>query len=227
MTENEGSLLTPKVPETGSGLAVPKKDTSIMGMLQSDSMKSQFKMALPNTITPERFLRIAITAIRKTPKLSECNTPSLLGALMLSAQLGLEPNTPLGHAYLIPYGKECQFIIGYQGLLDLVYRSGIVKSLMVFDRCKNDDFDMQWGTHQDIKHVPNDGDRGDVLGYYAVATMQDGLPIFCYMSISDIEKHRKQYSKDGGNYSPWKTAYPEMCKKTVIRRLVKMLPKAT
>lgn len=110
-------------------------------------MEGQFARALPKVMTPERFTRIALSALSNTPKLMECTRNSFLGALMNAAQLGLEPNTPLGQAYLIPYENrkkgvtECQFQIGYKGLLDLCYRSGEVASVQAQVVYENDKFE--------------------------------------------------------------------------------------
>ncbi len=70
------------------------------------AMEPEIKKALPSVITPERFTRMALTAISVNPKLAECTPQSFMGALMNAAQLGLEPNTPLGQAYLIPYENK-------------------------------------------------------------------------------------------------------------------------
>ena len=100
------------------------------GMAITDMIKvlePEIKRALPSVITPERFTRMALSAINNTPKLAECTQMSFLAALMNAAQLGLEPNTPLGQAYLIPYQNkgtlECQFQLGYKGLINLAYRN--------------------------------------------------------------------------------------------------------
>ena len=94
------------------------------------SMQGEIAKALPSVITPERFTRMVLSAISTNPKLAECTPQSFLGAMMTAAQLGMEPNTPLGQAYLIPYKNhgtlECQFQLGYKGLIDLAYRSGEV-----------------------------------------------------------------------------------------------------
>ena len=100
------------------------------------SMKDYVKMyegeiskALPRVMTSERFSRMVLTAITQTPKLAQCSPQSFIGAMLNAAQLGLEPNTPLGQAYLIPYGNQCQFQIGYKGLIDLAHRSGEIKDI--------------------------------------------------------------------------------------------------
>ena len=80
------------------------------------SMEGEIKRALPSVITPERFTRMVLSALSTNPKLAACTPKSFLGAMMSAAQLGLEPNTPLGQAYLIPYRNkgvaEVQFQIG-------------------------------------------------------------------------------------------------------------------
>ena len=87
-----------------------QKDTSLKGLIKA--MEPEIKKALPSVITPERFTRMVFTALYSTPKLQQCTPQSFLGAMMQAAQLGLEPNTPVGQAYLIPYGNVCQFQLG-------------------------------------------------------------------------------------------------------------------
>lgn len=116
--------LARKVESTKAGTKL-KKSMSIADMIKV--MEPQIKKALPEVITPERFTRMALSALNTTPKLNECTPMSFLAALMNAAQLGLEPNTPLGQAFLIPYNNkgemECQFQLGYKGLIDLSYRN--------------------------------------------------------------------------------------------------------
>ena len=80
------------------------------------AMKPQIKKALPSVITPDRFTRMALTAVAQNPKLGDCSPASFCGAMLQAAQLGLEPNTPLGQAYLIPFRNkgqmEAQFQLG-------------------------------------------------------------------------------------------------------------------
>ena len=108
------------------------------------SMEGEIKKALPSVITPERFTRIVLSAISVNPKLGQCTPQSFLGAMMTSAQLGLEVNTPLGQAYVLPYnnkGKmEAQFQLGYKGLIDLAYRSGEVEVIQAHVVYENDEF---------------------------------------------------------------------------------------
>lgn len=187
------------------------------------SMEGEIKRALPSVITPERFTRMALTAVSNTPKLADCTQKSLLGALMNAAQLGLEPNTPLGQAYLIPYGKEVQFQIGYKGLIDLAHRSGEFKTIYAKEVYEADDFHFEYGLEPKLQHVPATVARGDVIYYYAVFTLVNGGFGFEVMSVEDVRTFAKKYSKAFNN-GPWQTNFDEMAKKTLIKKVLKYAP---
>ena len=203
---------------------VAEKSKNIYELI--NSMKPEIARALPKHLDPDRVARIAITAIRANPKLQQCNPMSFLGALMQSSQLGLEPNTPLGQAYLIPYGNEVQFQVGYKGLIDLAYRSGQFKSIYAHEVHEKDVFEYEYGLDQKLVHKPAAKDRGKVIGYYAIFHLQNGGYGFAYMSIEDVEKHAAQYSQavKKGWTSPWKTDFDAMAKKTVLKKVLKYAP---
>ena len=183
-------------------------------------MTPEISKALPKVMTPERFTRIALSAVSNTPKLANCTPASFLGAMMNAAQLGLEPNTPLGQAYLIPYGNTCQFQIGYKGLLDLAHRSRTnVEAHEVYE---NDEFSFSFGLTPDLKHVPAMTNRGQVIAYYAI-WRNDGNFGFEVMSKEDVLAHAKKFSKTFGS-GPWQTNFDEMAKKTVLKRVLKYAP---
>lgn len=187
--------------------------------------ENQIARALPSMITPERFVRMALTAVNKTPKLGECDPNSFIGAMLTSAQLGLEPNTPLGQAYLIPYGDSCQFQIGYKGLLELVHRSGEIKTIEARSVYENDEFTIEYGLNHNLVHKPCLKDKGDFVGVYAVYHTNNGGSAFEFMSKQEIENHRNQYSKAYRNKdSAWQTDFESMAKKTIIKRLLKYAP---
>lgn len=192
-------------------------------------MKGEIAKALPSVMTPERFTRIVTSAISTTPQLAQTTPQSFLGAMMTAAQLGLEPNTPLGQAYLLPYknhGKlECQFQLGYKGLIDLAYRSGQVTIIQAHEVRENDEFSYSFGLEPTLHHVPARGDRGNVICYYAMFRTKDGGFGFEVMSRDDVEAHAKRYSKSyGGSFSPWSTNFDEMAKKTVLKKCLKYAP---
>ncbi|MBR5948243.1 MAG: recombinase RecT [Clostridia bacterium] len=192
-------------------------------------MEPEIKKALPSVLTPERFTRMVLSAVSVNPKLAECTPQSFLGAMMTAAQLGVEPNTALGQAYLLPYrnGKtgrtEAQFQLGYKGLIDLAYRSGEVSIIQAHEVCENDEFEYSFGLDPQLKHIPATKDRGAAVAYYAVFKTKDGGYGFEVMSMEDIMAHAKRYSKSVSS-GPWVTNFDEMAKKTVLKRVLKYAP---
>jgi recombinase, phage recT family len=215
---------TAKNSLTGAnGTSVAKKENkskTIFDVIQTGA--KQFATALPKHINSDRFVRIAITTIRQNPKLAQCNQESLLGALMVSAQLGLEPGV-LGQCYLIPYGRECQFQIGYKGMIELLRRSGQLKDIYAYSVYENDEFEMTYGLDRDLKHKPNLQNKGNFIGCYCVAVLKDDARAFEYMTKEEIEAHGKKFSKTYGN-GPWKTDFEAMAHKTVVKKMLKWLP---
>lgn len=204
-----------------------QKDTSLKGLIKA--MEPEIKKALPSVITPERFTRMVFTALSSTPKLQQCTPQSFLGAMMQAAQLGLEPNTPVGQAYLIPYKnkgiQECQFQLGYKGLIDLAYRSGEIKDIQAHEVYENDAFEYEFGLEPKLKHIPATHDRGEIIMYYAVFHMVNGGYGFEVMSKEDIINHAKKTSQSyDSSYSPWAKYFDEMAKKTVIKKCLKYAP---
>lgn len=196
---------------------------------QIKQMEGAVKRALPSVMTPERFTRIAVSALSTTPKLTECHPMTFIGAMMTAAQLGLEPNTPLGQAYLIPYynGKarrmECQFQLGCKGMIDLAYRSGQIISIQAHVVYENDTFEYAFGLEPTLKHVPAIRDRGNPMAVYAVFETKDGGFGYDVMSWEDAMAHGKKFSKSFGS-GPWQTNPEEMAKKTVLKRVLKYAP---
>lgn len=194
-------------------------------------MEPEIKKALPSVITPERFTRMTLTALRSTPGLAACEPMSFLAAMMSAAQLGLEPNTPLGQAYLLPFKNtkkgitEVQFQIGYKGLIDLAYRSGEVELVQAQCVYENDTFECEYGIEPKLKHIPADGERGELVKVYALFRTKNGGYGYEVMSVEDIRKHAQKYSKAySSSFSPWKTSFEEMAKKTVLKRVLKYAP---
>jgi recombination protein RecT len=190
--------------------------TTLKQTLNSEAMREQFARALPSHLSAERFCRIAITAVSKTPKLAECTQASLMRCLLDLSALGLEPDGRLAH--LIPYGKECTLLVDYKGMVDLARRSGVV--IRAETVCENDEFSWENGivTHKIDWRKP----RGEVQAVYAEGRMKDGEVQTATMTKVEVEAIRKR-SKSGNN-GPWATDWAEMAKKTAVRRLAKMLP---
>ena len=193
------------------------------------AMEPAIKKALPSVITPERFTRMVLSALSSTPKLAECSPQSFIAAMMTAAQLGVEPNTALGQAYLLPYCNhgqmECQFQLGYKGLIDLAYRSGEVSVIQAHTVYENDVFEYELGMDPKLRHVPAKADRGEAVAYYAMFKTKDGGYGFEVMSVDDVQRHAQRYSKSyGSGSSPWRSNFDEMAKKTVLKRALKYAP---
>lgn len=227
---NVKNELAKKVETTETTGGKLTKSMSIIDMIKI--MEPEIKRALPQVITPERFTRMALNALNITPKLKECTQMSLLSALMNAAQLGLEPNTPLGQAYLIPYMNkgvlECQFQIGYRGFMDLVYRNENVLTIQAQTVYSHDYFEYELGLYPQLIHKPALSNRGEVKLFYALYKLKNGGFGFEVMSLEDVTLHAERYSKGIDNkYTPWKTDFDSMAKKTVIKKVLKFAPMKT
>lgn len=208
-----------------------------------EANKASLQAVLPKHVSADRLMKIALGALRATPKLMECTVESLMGAVVWCAQLGLEPNTPMGHAYLIPFKKkgkmEVQCIIGFRGMIDMARRSGQIVSIAAHEVCEHDEFEFSYGLDETLKHKPALSNRGEPIAYYAVAKLDGGGYAFEVMSVEQINQIR---DRDGSNAwkdewesgrptgkrskasSPWWDHPTEMARKTAIRRLFKYLP---
>ena len=186
-------------------------------------MAPGIQRALPAMIGKERFIRCAQSAISNNAKLAECTQNSFIGALMSAAQLGLEPNTPLGQAYLIPYSGVVQFQLGYKGLIELARRAGI--TIQVHEICEKDLFEYEYGLDPKLRHVPSLTGRGKVIGYYCLWKNKDGQYGIEVASRSEIDAFAKEKSQAYKN-GPWKTDFDAMAKKTMIKRALKYAPVA-
>ena len=211
----------------------PKSEIKSVGdLIKSESFKVEIQKAAPKHIDADQLLRVAWTSIRKNPKLSECTVSSMASSLLEISSMGLKADGVIGEAYLVPFANkkkgtvECTPMIGFRGLMKLARNGGEVVTITADEVYTCDKFKITKGTEQSIKHEPdyNHKDRtpDNVIGVYAVATLKSGEKQFDYMSRSDIERIRKM--SRGKDAEPWTLHWVEMAKKTVIRRLCKMLP---
>jgi recombination protein RecT len=177
---------------------------NVRELLVNKQAMDQLGKVAAKHMNPERMMRVMANAVRTTPKLAECDPMSLLGALMNCAALGLEPNTPLGHAYLIPFKNkkknltEVQLIVGYKGFADMARRSGQVRGMHA-DVVYSDDelWSYEYGSNMHLRHKP--GPRaGKKLGAYCHVTLEDGQA-FVYLPASEILRIRDQSQN-------WRTA---------------------
>lgn len=190
-------------------------------------MAPEMAKALPRHMNPERMARMVLTTLRANPKLGNCSQGSFLGSIMTAAQLGLEVG-PLGHVYLVPYKGNCQLILGYQGMIELARRSGIVTNIYACVVREGDRFKYRLGLYRDIEHEPSedqDRETKPITYAYAVAHYKDGPPDFAVLSRFEIAKRRDRSA--AANSGPWVTDEEAMTLKTAVRALWKWLPKST
>ena len=198
---------------------------SVSEYLQKEGVIAKIQNYLPAAgVTAARFSQLCIMEINRNPGLQKCSFESVVRCMMQSAELGLTPGGKLGEAYLVPYGDQCTFIVGYKGLINLARRSGQIASINSQLVCDNDVFEYEQGLNPKLVHKPALGNRGNVIGAYAIAFFRDGqtLPQVEWMDIDQVDaiKNRSKASRNG----PWVTDTGQMQRKTVIRRLMNYLP---
>lgn len=197
----------------------PKKPVTLKSLLEGEEFKLKVAETLPKHLKAERFIRVAVAAMNRTPKLSGCTPASFFKCLIDLSSYGLEPDGRRAH--LIPYGKECTLIIDYKGLAELAMRSGILKRVHADVICEKDQFEYDLGEIKTHK-IDFMGERGDPVAAYAIAETKDGAMFSQVMTKKEIEGI--QARSRAGNSGPWKTDTLEMWKKTAFRRLSKWLP---
>ena len=231
MTEAAGALAQARATKAQQTAVATNEPRKTMAQY-INMMKGEIAKALPSVMTPERFTRITLSALSTNPKLQECTPTSFLGAMMTAAQLGLEPNTPIGQAYLIPRrnGKtgasECQFQLGYKGLIDLAYRSGEISMVSAYVVYANDEFEVTLGLEPNVVHKPAKMDRGEPIAFYAIWKGTHGGCGFEVMTMDEVKAHARKFSEavKKGWTSPWETNFEEMAKKTVLKKCLKYAP---
>lgn len=191
------------------------------------TMEVQFQAALPPHITPERFVRVAMTAIQSNPDLLTADRKTLYGACMKCAQDGLVPDGR--EAALVIYrakdGVKAQYMPMITGILKKVRNSGELASITAQMIFQNDKF-RYWvdDTGEHLEHDPLlfGGKRGNPIGVYALAKTKDGA---VYIEVMTSEQVMAVKASSRAANGPWNGAFEhEMWRKTALRRLSKRLP---
>jgi recombination protein RecT len=185
-------------------------------------------------ISVEQFYITCVNAVKKNPKLLNCDPKSLFGAILLSAECGLRPNTEEQHAFIIPYKGEAKFQVGYKGLIEMMYRNPRVKKIYAEAVFEKDEFDYWYGLNPDLKHKPYRGlDKGHLVCVYAICKLDDGETIFTVVEKNELDKiksfSQSVSSENSSKYSPYNNGtdvHHFMEIKSAIKKLSKMIPKA-
>lgn len=233
MANVNGGLVVNKQTAPNVQLTPQKKMQSAL-----EKMLPEIKKAVGKTMTPERFSRIALSLFNGNPQFWEADTTSFLSALMQSAQCGLEPNTVLGEAYVIPYKNskqgitEVNFQVGYKGILKMAFNTGEYEAIYAHEVRKGDEFEYEYGLHKTLVHKPADIPSDEVTHYYAVYKLKNGGFDFVVWSKERVEHHAREFSKNytyKGNVnknSVWFKNFDSMAKKTVLLDVLKYAPKS-
>lgn len=188
----------------------------------------QMRLILPRTMTPEAMIRYALTAASTNPALFECTPQSVGLALMNSAALGLEPNGRDGH--LVPYGKTCQFIPDYKGLIRLAHQNERLVSFEAHAVREADDFEFEYGTGKFIRHrfdhtvESDEQDRGPLVSAWAHYRLANGAENFIVLSQGAVLKRKAVSKGSHSKSSPWQMWPEEMWAKTAAKVLSKFAP---
>lgn len=192
-----------------------------------DRHKGALEKALAKHLPAERLIRVASNALHRNPALQNCTMPSIINSVVLCGVMGLEPNTPLQHAYLIPYGKECTFQPGYRGLMAIARRTAGVKRWRAEIVCPEDQYEIEFGMNERLIHRLGDNrEENNWVRAYSFLLDESGDPYFIDMSRKQVLDVRDKYSiawQQKPDNSPWRKAEGEMVKKTVIKRHCKTL----
>lgn len=213
-----------------AGAAAAPQKHRLIEYFRQPSIQAELAKVMPSHMRPERMMKVLLAAMMKTPKLLECDQTSMYQAAMQLSELALEPNSPFGHAYLIPFENrrvsparmEVQVIIGYRGYIELARRTGKMKNIRARVRRDEEPFEIKLGLHEELRHEYRGDTSKPMTHVYCVAEFTDGSYYFEVMTRSEVEAIRQRSkSKDSG---PWKDDFEEMAKKTVVRRASKYWP---
>ncbi len=190
---------------------------------QLTAMQPQFAAALPKHVSPERFVRVVMTALQMTPALLNADRRTLFASAMKASQMGLLPDGREGA--IVTFKDQAQFMPMVAGIMKMVRNSGEISTWSVQAVYENDNFDFCLGDDEHIAHKPALANRGKIIAVYSIVSMKDGEKSREVMSVEDVNSIRAR--SRSGNSGPWVSDFAEMAKKTVVRRHAKRLPMST
>jgi recombination protein RecT len=184
--------------------------------------REKLAQALPKNRNVDQEISSVLATVATSLTLQRCTPESIALAAYDAATLGL-PVNKLGLAWLVPFGNEAKLQIGYRGYIQLVVESGFVLDVSAECVYEHDRFKYVLGSNPNIEHEPPiKGNRGNFIAVYAIARLANGFSKHVVMGKEQVD-HIRSKSRSASN-GPWITDYDEMAKKTVIKRLCKLLP---
>lgn len=188
-----------------------------------EAMTSTFAKLLPEWLSAEKLIKVALNCVSRTPALAQCDMVSIAQCVATCAELGLMPGGALGGAYLVPYKTTCTLVIGYRGMVDLMRRSGELEAIDARVVHERDEFRWREGLVRELVHVPClEVDPGPMRLVYCILRFRGGATQVEVMSRAQVDAIRARSRASGSG--PWVTDYEEMAKKTVVRRAAKLAP---
>ena len=211
--------------------APPPAAPTFQAFLESRAKMLADVLPRSSALTPEKLIKLTLSAAKKNPALLKCDVGSVFNALLQLAELGLNPSGATGEAYLVPYKDQCTPIIGYRGYIKLARQSGHLKQIETHVVHEGDKFTLRYGLDPVLDHEPDLKAEvpGRALIVYCVARLPDGAVHVEVMTVAEVNRIRdevlsKMREKWQLDASPWTKHWEEMARKTVLRRASKYLP---
>lgn len=196
--------------------------------------QKQITSLLQDEAKAKKFLAASLV-VASDKTLSKCNPDSIVQALVGIAMSDLSVDKNVGHAYLIPYGDQCQLQLGYKGYIQLLFRAGwAVKAFPVY---KCDKFEIQSdGWDNAVRFSPdldarNEGDTQwvyeNLRGVYVIArhaVHKDEYSQFVSKQLIEKLRRTSPMQKSPQPAGTWKDWYAEMAIAKAVKKLAKVLP---
>jgi recombination protein RecT len=176
---------------------------------------------LPRSTNAERFKASLLQALINNPDVLTASPASIIRAVIQATQEGIAITGQPGGAYLVNFGGEAQLLRDYRALTRMAVRSGAARKIEAHVVRDGDTFSYHLGTDPRIEHTPLIGNNADIHTVYAVATLPDGSTLVEVMTKAQVEHVRAKSRAAQGK--PWREDWPQMARKTAIRRLVNYL----
>lgn len=188
-----------------------------------DARMGQLAKWITGGIRPEALVRFCLLDLQTNEKLRQCTKESLYLGLLACAVSGLEPGALKGHAYLVPFAGKAVFMPGWRGLVVQARRSREVVGMTANVVREQDTFDLDLGTSNSLIHKPARGNRGEVVGSYAIANLASGHREIEFLDREDLDRIQK-VAEARGRSPAWRDWEDQMQRKSAIRRIAKRLP---